>query len=61
MENNKLFHLIQERLDPDDVIDILGMGVGELCLRLRREILLNRKRFEDFLEINIPEEAEEDV
>ena len=51
MENNRLFQLIQDRLNPEEVLDILGMGVGELCLRLRGPILEKRERFEDFLDI----------
>lgn len=59
MENNKLFSLIQERCDPDEVLDILNMGIGELCLKLRKEILNDREKFEDFLDINIDSEYEE--
>lgn len=50
MESENLFSLIQDRLDPDDVVDILGIGTGELCLALRKQILDNRERFEEFLE-----------
>ena len=51
MENDNLFQLIQDRMDPDEVVDLLGIGTGELCLRLRHQILESRDRFEDYLEI----------
>jgi len=51
MENDLLFQLIQDRMDPDEVVDLLGIGVGELCLRLRKQVLDNRERFEDYLNI----------
>ena len=51
MKDDWLFRLIQDRLDPDEVVDILGIGVGELCLSLRKHILLNREKFEEYLDI----------
>jgi hypothetical protein len=51
METDILFKLIRERLDPEEIVDLSGVGVGELTLRLRHLILANRERFEDFLEI----------
>ena len=51
MENDNLFQLIQDRMDPDEVVDLLGIGTGELCLRLRSHILERRERFEDYLDI----------
>lgn len=51
MENDILFKLIRERLEPEEIVDLCGVGVGELTLRLRHLILANRKRFEDFLDI----------
>jgi hypothetical protein len=56
MDNDNLFTLIQDRMDPDEVVDLLGMGTGELCLRLRRQVLDNRERFEDYLGIYGDEE-----
>jgi hypothetical protein len=49
MHNLLLFQLIQDRLDPEEVIDLLGLGTGELCLLLRKHILDKRSRFEDYL------------
>ena len=51
MEQDKLFELIRDRLDPDEIVDLCGIGVGELTLRLRGNILANRERFEDYLDI----------
>jgi hypothetical protein len=51
MEQDKLFQLIQDRLNPEEVVDLCNIGVGELSLRLRSHILANRERFEDFLDI----------
>ena len=51
MENDRLFELIQDRLNPEEVVDILGMGTGELCLRLRNLILEKREKFEEFLDL----------
>ena len=51
MDTDNLFQLIQDRLDADEIVDLCGIEVGELCLRLRKNILDNRERFEDFLDI----------
>jgi len=51
MENDQLFRLIQDRMDPEEVCDLLGIGTGELCLRLRGPIMEHRERFEDYLDI----------
>lgn len=56
MEQRKLFQLIQDRCDPDDVVDILGIGTGELCLALRKQILEKRELFEEFLDVYNTEE-----
>ena len=57
MEDSTLFRTIQERCDPDEVIDILGIETGRLCLLLRREVLQAREKFEDYLEIGEPNDA----
>jgi len=66
---NKLFALIAERCDPDEIVDILGYGSARLCVLLRKEIINNREKFEEFLDLfeddekywlNIEEEEEED-
>ena len=51
MENDLLFRLIRDRLDPEEIVDLCGVGVDELSLRLRHLIIENRARFEDYLDI----------
>ena len=51
MKDDNLFQLIQDRMDPDEVCDLLGIGTGELCLRLRSYVLDRRERFESYLDI----------
>lgn len=47
----KLFDLIRERCEMDEVLDLCGIGMEELILRLRGRILDHRDRFETFLDI----------
>ena len=51
MEQDKLFQLIQDRCDPEEVLDLIDIGVGELCLRLRSHVLDSREKFENYLDI----------
>ena len=55
-----LFRLIEDRLEMDEVLDLCGIGIGELCLRLRGNILDNRERFESHLDIYDPAEFNEE-
>ena len=55
-----LFRLIEDRLEMDEVLDLCGIGIGELCLRLRGNILDNRERFESHLDIYDPAEFSEE-
>ena len=48
MHHSLLFNLIAERLTLEEVLDLTGIGINELCLRLRGPIL---ERFESYLEI----------
>ncbi len=56
-----LFRLIEDRLDMDEVLDLTGIGIGELCLRLRGNILDNREKFESYLDIYDPAEFNEET
>lgn len=47
----RLFHLIRERCDMEEVLDLCGIGIGELTLRFRGRILENRDKFEEYLDI----------
>ena len=58
MDADKLFQLIQDRMDPDEIVDLCGIGVGELSLRLRGCILEHRERFESYLDIYDEEVAD---
>tara|TARA_B110000881_G_scaffold161539_1_gene144534 strand:- start:104 stop:292 length:189 start_codon:yes stop_codon:yes gene_type:complete len=60
MECNLLFQLIQDRMDCEEIVDLCGIEVGELALRLRSHIIANRERFEDYLDIYDNEEEASD-
>ena len=64
MKRQNLFRIIQDRCDPDEIVDVLGIGTGELCLALRRQILEHRERFEEYLDLyegaEYDEEEEDD-
>ena len=51
MDNDRLWMLIRDRLEMDEVLDLCGIGINELCLRLRGNIIENREAFEDYLDI----------
>lgn len=59
-DSNFLFQLIEDRMDMEEVLDLCGIGIGELCLRLRGNILEKRDRFEDYLDVYDPIEFEDD-
>ena len=50
MDKDTLFTLIGDRLEMDELLDILGIGIGQLCLRLRAEILESREELEDYID-----------
>ena len=50
MDDFRLFQEIRNRMDPDEVLDVLGLTTMELVSLLAEEILDRKKRFEDFLE-----------
>lgn len=50
METRELMRLIAARLDPDELVDILGLETDALCLLLRQQIIEHKDSFE-FLEI----------
>lgn len=47
----KLFELIRERCEMDEVLDLCGIGMNELILRLRGRIIEHRARFESYLDV----------
>jgi hypothetical protein len=50
-DTEQLFHLIQERCDPYEVLELCNIGIGELTLRFRGRILENRDKFEEYLDL----------
>jgi hypothetical protein len=50
-DTEQLFHLIQERCDPYEVLELCNIGIGELTLRFRGRILENREKFEEYLDV----------
>ena len=50
-DTEQLFHLIQERCDPYEVLELCSIGIGELTLRFRGRILENRDKFEEYLDV----------
>jgi len=51
VDNDRLWMLIRDRLEMDEVLDLCGIGINELSLRLRSNILENREAFENYLDI----------
>ena len=51
MNEKTLWNLIEERMSLEEVLDLSGVGINELCLRLRGPILERRERFESYLDI----------
>ena len=47
----QLFHLIRERCDPYEILELCNIGVGELTLRFRGRIIDNRAKFEEYLDL----------
>jgi len=48
---DELLALIRERLDPDELIDVLGLTTDELVQELFEKIADNRDKLIDYLEI----------
>lgn len=48
---HKLMHLIAERCDLWEVLDLADIGMDELLLRFRGNIIANRHKFEAYLDI----------
>ena len=60
----QLFHLIQERCDPYEVLELCNIGIGELTLRFRGHIIKNREKFEEYLDLyawDLEELYDEDI
>ena len=52
MSNDGLIAEIASRMDPDAIIEVLGLDHDVLIEALRDYIIDNRQRFNDYLEID---------
>lgn len=50
MYDTTLLRLIAERLDPDEIVDILGLSSEELALVFMAEIMDKKEEFLNFLD-----------
>jgi len=50
MDKDTLFTLIGDRMECEELLDLLGIGIGQLCLRLRHEILESRDEVEAYID-----------
>ena len=50
MNEDRLIDLIRDRVNPEELIDILGVDITELCIIFYRDIMDNRQKFLDFLD-----------
>ena len=50
MDNKTLHQLISDSMDADELIDLLGIGVEELCVRFRGKIQENREMIEEHID-----------
>lgn len=52
MSNDGLIYEITNRMDPDEIIEVLGLDIDDLIEALRDHIIDNRRAFNDYLEID---------
>lgn len=50
MNEDRLIDLIRDRVNPEELIDILGVDINELCIIFYRDIMDQRQKFLDFLD-----------
>ena len=50
MSNNELFRIIADRMNPEEIVDVLGLSSEELVDVLRFEILSNKDKFDDIMD-----------
>lgn len=50
MQETTLLRLIGDRLDPDELVDILGLSTKELALVYMNEIFAKKEEFLNFLD-----------
>lgn len=47
----ELFALIRDRCEPEEIVELAEIGMDELMLRFRGNIIDNRQKFEEFLDL----------
>lgn len=50
MHEQRLIDLIRDRVNPEELVDILGLSMEELCIIFYRDIMDNKHKFLDFLD-----------
>ena len=50
MNEDRLIDLIRDRVNPEELIDILGLDINELCIIFYTDIMKSRQKFLDFLD-----------
>ena len=58
MQLEDVLRCIKEKVDPEELVDILGLTTEELCEYLAEEINSKIERFEDIYEENYTEDYE---
>jgi hypothetical protein len=59
MHDTQLLRLISERLDPDVLVDILGLSTNELAIVYMSEVMAKKDEFLNFLDFQEFDEGEE--
>ena len=52
MSNDGLIFEVVSRMDPDEIVEVLGLNSEELAEALRDYIIDNRDKFNDYLEVD---------
>lgn len=50
MHESRLIDLIRDRVDPDELVDLLGVSMEELCIIFYSDIMKNKNKFLDYLD-----------
>jgi hypothetical protein len=50
MHETRLIDLIRDRVNPEELVDILGVSIDELCIIFYRDIMNEKQKFLDFLD-----------
>lgn len=50
MHESRLIDLIRDRVNPEELVDILGISIEELCIIFYTDIMKEKQRFLDFLD-----------